>query len=190
MEQPQYARMLKSPKALEADFDMLATYSLSPTYPSTALPNIPLTYYPLNIMHTSAVMQPPRAFIEKVRSVKPFRQQCFPSFSHLLQLSLSLSHSISLFIGKTGYNSDVTVALFTSNCKAAGAHERLAYVTELIKHIKVRLCLLPQSFAHSNYPRIILHHTYIHTYIHTYAHDNPDPLIRRLFEQYKGTRYA
>ena len=89
MEQPKYARYLSDTKYLEQNFDLLATYSLSEMYPGTKVRNMPITYYPLNILSPNAVMQPARPFADK-----------------------------------TGYGTNVAVALFTSNCHAAGASGR------------------------------------------------------------------
>ena len=65
MEQPKYAPVLQRTKYLQDNFDLLMTYSLSKTYDSTGVPNLPMTYYPLNIVALEAIMQPPRPFGEK-----------------------------------------------------------------------------------------------------------------------------
>ena len=54
VEQPKYAKILQDKENLDKDFDVIATYSLAPVYPDTDIPNIPLTYYPLNIMSVNA----------------------------------------------------------------------------------------------------------------------------------------
>jgi alpha-1,3-fucosyltransferase 10 len=102
LEQPKYAKMLSNTGRLSNHFDLLMTYSLETTYPKTQIPNMPLTYYPLNILSPRAVIQAPR----------PFQN-------------------------KDGYGEGVAVALFTSNCKAAGATGRYKYLETLMKHIKV-----------------------------------------------------
>jgi hypothetical protein len=65
LEQPMYANILNDKENLNKNFDMLATYSLAPIYPGTKVPNLPLTYYPLNILSVEAVMQPSRPFSKK-----------------------------------------------------------------------------------------------------------------------------
>lgn len=66
MEQPKYAPVLTRSVYLKEHFDLLLTYSLQPQYGDTGLPNLPMTYYPLNIVAMEAVMQPPRPFADKV----------------------------------------------------------------------------------------------------------------------------
>ncbi|KAJ1439633.1 hypothetical protein B484DRAFT_427673 [Ochromonadaceae sp. CCMP2298] len=81
----------------------MVTYVLSGQYVlpgSGHLPNLPISYYPLHIVPTQAVMQPPRPFAQK-----------------------------------TGYGTDVSVALFTSNCANAGAKMRYKYIEELMQLI-------------------------------------------------------
>ena len=65
MEQPKYATVLANLKYLESNMDLLVTYSLSEVYPGTKIPNLPITYYPLNIVSPKAVMQRERPFKEK-----------------------------------------------------------------------------------------------------------------------------
>lgn len=102
MEQPKYATFLSDTQYLTKHFQLLATYSHSERYPGTHIPNLPLTYFPLNILSPSAVLQPSRPFADK-----------------------------------TGYNSKVSVAIFTSNCHAAGASQRFKYVEELARLIPI-----------------------------------------------------
>lgn len=102
MEQPLYARFLANKVYLAKSFDLLLTYSLKSIYPGTEIPNMPITYYPLNILSPEAVMQAEKSFEEK-----------------------------------TGYDSNVNVAAFVSNCKAAGADKRAMYLKELMVHIDV-----------------------------------------------------
>lgn len=102
MEQPRYARFLSDTAYLQRHFGLIATYSHAAIYPGTSIPNLPLTYFPLNILTPQAVLQPPRPFAQK-----------------------------------TGYDSGVAVAAFVSNCQAAGASARLAYLEELSKLVKV-----------------------------------------------------
>lgn len=64
MEQPLYAPILTDFKAL-AHFDVLITYSLRSTFPGTTIPNIPVTYFPLNIVSPNVLSHPPRPFDEK-----------------------------------------------------------------------------------------------------------------------------
>lgn len=65
MEQPKYAPVLQKTKFLQENFDLMMTYMLSPTYGNTAIANLPLTYYPLNIVAMEAIMQPARLFADK-----------------------------------------------------------------------------------------------------------------------------
>jgi hypothetical protein len=64
-EQPKYAGVLSNTKYLESHFDLMVTYSLQETYPGTNIPNLPITYYPLNMLSPNAVRQAPRSFTEK-----------------------------------------------------------------------------------------------------------------------------
>ena len=102
MEQPRYARYLSDKAFLAKNFDLLATYSQQDLYPDTNIPNLPLSYFPLNILTPSAVLQPSRSFGSK-----------------------------------TGYGTGVSVAIFVSNCKAAGAAQRHKYVEELAALIPI-----------------------------------------------------
>jgi hypothetical protein len=65
MEQPKYAPVLANLKYLDNNVDLLITYSLASTYPGTSVTNLPITYYPLNIVSPQAVMQPARPFQDK-----------------------------------------------------------------------------------------------------------------------------
>lgn len=65
MEQPKYAHVLANLDYLRKNVDLMLTYSLSEVYPGTDVPNLPITYYPLNIVSPLAVMQPSRGFAEK-----------------------------------------------------------------------------------------------------------------------------
>jgi hypothetical protein len=53
LEQPKYAKVLSNLEALKT-FQLLATYSLSSTYPGTKIPNLPLTYYPVSLKYLGA----------------------------------------------------------------------------------------------------------------------------------------
>jgi hypothetical protein len=64
LEQPRYAVLLQDTKAL-SNFDLLATYSQQEYYPGTSIPNLPLSYFPLNIMAIDSILQPPKTFLEK-----------------------------------------------------------------------------------------------------------------------------
>jgi len=101
LEQPKYAPVLNDIDKLNK-FDAVATYSMKPLYPNTKVPNIPLTYYPLNIMNINAIMHKSRSYKDK-----------------------------------TGYGSNVNIAVFISNCKIAGASERYQYLQELMNNIKI-----------------------------------------------------
>eukprot|EP01036_Dinobryon_divergens_P022220 gene22220-30461_t len=102
MEQPKYATVLNQHGYLQEHFDLILTYSLSPIYPMTTVPNLPITYFPLNILSVNSVLHKPRPFNEK-----------------------------------NGFGTGVAVALFASNCKAAGATVRYAFLEELMRYIKV-----------------------------------------------------
>ena len=65
MEQPKYAPVLSDPSYLHASFDATLTYSRAALFPNTDLPNLSMTYYPLNIVSPLAVLQPPRDFDDK-----------------------------------------------------------------------------------------------------------------------------
>ena len=65
MEQPKYTRFLADRAYLMRSFDLLLTYSQEQTYPGTNIPNLPLTYYPLNIMPASAILKPAKSLQEK-----------------------------------------------------------------------------------------------------------------------------
>lgn len=76
LEQPRYATILNDKKAL-SNFDILATYSQSELYPGTTIPNLPLSYFPLNIMSIESILQTPKTFLEKTG-------MCFKIFCILL----------------------------------------------------------------------------------------------------------
>ena len=65
MEQPKYSPVLANLKYLSSNVDLMVTYSLSPKYPGTNVPNMPITYWPLNIVSPQSVMQPARSFKDK-----------------------------------------------------------------------------------------------------------------------------
>lgn len=65
MEQPKYAPVLSNLKYLSTHMDLMITYSQESVYPGTGIANMPITYYPLNIVSPQAVMQPPRSFEKK-----------------------------------------------------------------------------------------------------------------------------
>jgi len=64
LEQPKYAHILNDKVRLNK-FDALATYSMKPLYPNTSVTNIPLSYFSLEFMNISSIMEPPRPFKEK-----------------------------------------------------------------------------------------------------------------------------
>lgn len=66
MEQPKYAPVLQQTKYLQDHFDVMMTYSLKKEYESTGIPNLPMTYYPLNIVSMEAIMQAARPFADKI----------------------------------------------------------------------------------------------------------------------------
>ena len=41
------------------------SYSLSSVYPNTDVVNLPITYFPLNIISPDAILHPPRPFNDK-----------------------------------------------------------------------------------------------------------------------------
>jgi hypothetical protein len=65
MEQPKYASVLSDYTYLHASFDATLTYSRATHFPRTELPNLSMSYYPLNIVSPQAVLQPPRDFLDK-----------------------------------------------------------------------------------------------------------------------------
>jgi len=65
LEQPRYAKVLSNLEYLGKSFDLIATYSTQEKYPGTSVPNLHLSYFPLNIVDPLAVMQPPRDFSKK-----------------------------------------------------------------------------------------------------------------------------
>lgn len=65
MEQPKYAAVLSDSAYLHASFDVTLTYSRAIHFPRTELPNLSMSYYPLNIVSPQAVLQPPRDFLDK-----------------------------------------------------------------------------------------------------------------------------
>jgi hypothetical protein len=65
MEQPKYSPVLANLKYLQDNVDLMVTYSLSDIYPGTTVRNMPITYWPLNIVSPQAVLQPTRPFPEK-----------------------------------------------------------------------------------------------------------------------------
>lgn len=120
MEQPKYAKYLSNLAYLQSSFDLMMTYSLNSTYPGTTLPNLPITYFPLNIVSTSAVMQPERPFAEKTG------------------YDTGIEHIICCWGVLFDFRyAGVPVVLFTSNCDRAGATERYKYLEELMRHVKV-----------------------------------------------------
>jgi hypothetical protein len=65
MEQPKYSPVLANLKYLQDNVDLMVTYSLSDIYPGTTVRNMPITYWPLNIVSPQAVLQPARPLAEK-----------------------------------------------------------------------------------------------------------------------------
>ena len=65
MEQPKYAKVMNQHAYIDKTFDLVISYSLSSVYPNTRTANLPITYYPLNILSPNAVMHEPRPFNEK-----------------------------------------------------------------------------------------------------------------------------
>lgn len=57
--------------------------------------------------------------------------------THILSPEAVLQPSPFTFQQKDGYGTGVSVVLFTSNCKLAGATQRLKYLEELMRHIDV-----------------------------------------------------
>ena len=55
MEQPKYAKLLDNKSYLERNFDLLSTYSTEAYYPGSRVPNMPISYIPLNIISPKAV---------------------------------------------------------------------------------------------------------------------------------------
>ncbi len=57
--------------------------------------------------------------------------------THIFSPEAVLRPSPYSFRTKDGFGTGVMVALFTSNCKLAGASERLKYLQELMQHIEI-----------------------------------------------------
>ena len=50
---------------------------------------------------------------------------------------VQIYHPARPFSEKTSFGTNVLIAAFISNCKAAGANQRFEYLQELMKHIPV-----------------------------------------------------
>ena len=111
MEQPKYAPVLLNVPFLKQHFDLMLTYELGKTYGNTGIPNLPMTYYPLNIVAIEAVLHLPRPFLEKTGIV--------PEAS-----------------GSAGSGAPL-LAVFASNCNNAGASERSEYLKQLMELVPV-----------------------------------------------------
>ena len=61
MEQPKYVPMMTNPSML-SKFDLVATYSQASTFPRSSVPNLPLSYYPLEVYDANRVMHAPPPF--------------------------------------------------------------------------------------------------------------------------------
>ncbi len=64
MEQPKYIPLLNDHNFLK-QFNMLATYFMTPKYFQTGILNLPLSYYPLHVYPVEAVLNKPLPFSEK-----------------------------------------------------------------------------------------------------------------------------
>lgn len=128
LEQPKYAKLLNDKREL-SKFDLLVTYSQKDMYPGTVIPNLPVTYFPLNILSPKSILQPPRPFSQK------------DGFGSGLFTTLKIMLFFKVFI------SGANVALFTSNCHAAGASSRFEYVQQLLQFIKVSCFVLILFFV-------------------------------------------
>ena len=107
MEQPKYAPVMSKMEYLRKNFDVLLTYELGLFYSKSDIPNLPMTYFPLNIVAVEAILQPPRPFNEK-NGINPEKK-------------------------------DVLVSVFASNCRNAGAAQRLDYLSKLMDILPVRI---------------------------------------------------
>ena len=89
---------------LSKNFHLTATYNQQRTYPGTSppVPNMALTYYPLNIVSVEEVL----------KEALPWEE-------------------------KTGFDTGVSVVVFVSNCKAAGAEQRVRFLTDLMQYMPV-----------------------------------------------------
>lgn len=65
MEQPKYAKILANPGYLTKNFDLMITYSRRTQYPGTIIPNMPITYWPLNVVAPEYILQPRKPSSEK-----------------------------------------------------------------------------------------------------------------------------
>ena len=93
MEQPKYAPILLNPAGLK-QFDLLSTYSMEPVYPGTTVPNLPISYYPLNLVSASAVLSPPRSFISKTGFGTGNRLLAFTSIVLRTTMTISLLRQV------------------------------------------------------------------------------------------------
>jgi hypothetical protein len=111
MEQPKYAPVLLNIPFLKEHFDLMLTYELGKVYGNTGIPNLPMTYYPLNIVAIEAILHDPRPFSEKT--------------------GVALESSSSAASGAP------LLAVFASNCNNAGASERSEYLKQLMSLVPV-----------------------------------------------------
>ena len=104
MEQPMYATVLQNLKDLDNNFDLMVTYSWKNKYPGTSVSNLPVTYFPLNIVSPEEVLK---------------------------------GSTLATYDQRTGFGTGVSTVIFISNCKAAGAAQRLKYVQELMNLLPI-----------------------------------------------------
>lgn len=116
MEQPKYAPILLNPAGLK-HFDLLSTYSMEPVYPGTNIPNLPISYYPLNLVSASAVLSPPRPFISKTGFGTGNRLLSFTSI--VLRTTMTIS-----FLGQ--FKRADTPSSVSQRCGSCSLHVKLS----------------------------------------------------------------
>ncbi len=106
-----YAPILSDVQYLNNNMDIMLTYSLRDIYPRSTVANLPVSYFPLNLVSPQAVLHPARPFAQKTGW-----------------------GGINTAVGPGGA---AEVAMFVSNCRAAGAEQRAKYLEELMRYIPV-----------------------------------------------------
>lgn len=154
LEQPNYAKVLSRISYLESHFDLLATYSREYQYPGSNVANLPISYFPLNIVSINSMIQASKPFAKKTGygtgklvvgklfdiSIRLYLFAVIMFLLLVVLIHFFVTKCSDLFVNKyvaVAVSVGVTVAVFTSNCKAAGASGRFKYLEELLKLINV-----------------------------------------------------
>jgi hypothetical protein len=126
LEQPKYTPLIEDFAYLKSHFDLIMTYATSKMYAQTGIAHIPVSYFPLEIYSPQRLLTPPpKSFSEKTGYGTGYLNHV-----HLMGAIVVCIVKVTVPIG-------VSVVVFTSNCEAAGASDRKAYLEELMKYIKV-----------------------------------------------------